>query len=522
MRLSHLLSHVPDVLALSDADPDITAPITEDSRAVQPGGIFVARIGGSFDGHRYIPDAAQRGAAAIVGEQAPEDVESGAPYVQVEDSSLALAYLAAAYHDFPARRLVMIGVTGTDGKTSTTNLIYSILTAAGNRAGMISTIKAVLGTGEADTGLHVTTPTAPEVQAYLAQMVSSGLTHCVLEATSHGLAQHRVAACDFDVTVVTNIQHEHLDFHGSWENYRDAKAMLFRDLMSHPPKETGPASGIERVAVINLDDSNSAGYLLRIPADHHLTYAVENVDGADIAATDIDYGPASTRFELSLPDEESLRIKTSLVGQFNVSNILAAATAAFGIGISDTTIKAGIEALQAVPGRMERVDVGQNFLALVDFAHTPNALKRALETARLMIQPTGRIFVIFGSAGLRDPEKRILMGQTAADLADFTFITAEDPRTESLDEILAVSARAVTERGGVEGETFWRVPDRGEAIYRAVQMARAGDIVLACGKGHEQSMCFGTIEYPWDDRSAMRAALRGAPLRTLPTANQLG
>jgi len=519
MKLSELLVHVPEVISASDLDPDITAYITEDSRTVEPGGIFVARMGGSADGHRFIPAATERGAAAIIGEHDPDEIEASVPYVQVEDSALALAYLAAAWHDFPARKLVMIGVTGTDGKTTTTNLIYSILRAAKINAGMISTIKAVLGRAEADTGLHVTTPTAPEVQTYLAQMVEAGLTHCVLEATSHGLAQHRVAACDFDVAVVTNIQHEHLDFHGSWENYRDAKALLFRDLMSHPPKEIGATAGIESLAVINLDDTGSANYLLNIPAEHQLTYSVRE-DRGDVVASNIEYGPSATRFEILLPDEEALRINTSLVGEFNVSNILAAVTAGFGLGVSETVIKRGIENVREVSGRMERIDEGQNFLAVVDFAHTPNALKRILETARLMIPAKGRVIVTFGCAGLRDPDKRVLMGQWAARLADLTIITAEDPRTEPLDEIMAVTAIAMEAEGGVEGKTFWRVADRGEAIYRAIQLARAGDIVLACGKGHEQSMAFGTVEYPWDDRAAMRAALRRSPLRTLPTAEE--
>jgi UDP-N-acetylmuramoyl-L-alanyl-D-glutamate--2,6-diaminopimelate ligase len=378
---------------------------------------------------------------------------------------------------------------------------------------MISTINAALGDEEVPTGLHVTTPTAPEVQDYLARMVQAGMTHCVLEATSHGLAQHRVGAGDFDVAVITNIQHEHLDFHGTWESYRDAKAMLFRSLADGARKPNQA-----KIAVINLDDAPSADYLSAIPADVRLRYAVENVGRADVIASDVGYEPGGTRFTLCLPDQKRLAIQSDLVGQFNVSNMLAAATAAHSLKLPPTTIKAGIESVKGVPGRMERIDEGQDFLAVVDFAHTPNALRRALETARLMIAPGRRVIVVFGSAGLRDPEKRGLMGDIAARLADLTVITAEDPRTESLPEILVASATACTAAGGVEGKTFWRVPDRGEAIYRAVQMARAGDIVLSCGKGHEQSMCFGTIEYPWDDREAMRAALRGAPLRTLPTA----
>ncbi len=515
MNLSDLLVSVPGIVSgvPPAEDPPVTAPVVEDSRAVEPGGVFVARPGLSVDGHAYIPAAVERGAVAVVGQRPPHQVTSPVPYVQVEDAGLALAYLAAAYHGFPARRLVLVGVTGTDGKTTTANLVYSIFRAAGLRAGMISTINAVLGDETLDTGLHVTTPTAPEVQGYLARMVEAGLTHCVLEATSHGLAQHRVSAVDFDVAAVTNIQHEHLDFHGTWEAYRDAKAMLFRRLSDSARK-----SGVPKVAIVNRDDAPSADYLLAIPADRHITYSVRS--GADVRALDIVYGPDSTRFALRLLSGEQLPIRSALVGEFNVGNILAAASVAVGLGIAPDAIRAGVEALRAVPGRMERIDEGQAFLAVVDFAHTPNALRRALETARLMIPPDGRVIVIFGSAGLRDPAKRAMMGRIAAQLADLTVITAEDPRTEPLEDILAASAEAARQAGGIENVTFWRIPDRGEAIHFACTLARPGDIVLACGKGHEQSMCFGTTEYPWDDRAAMRAALRGQPLRTLPTASR--
>jgi UDP-N-acetylmuramoyl-L-alanyl-D-glutamate--2,6-diaminopimelate ligase len=513
VRFADLLAHVPDLLAPPpDANPDVTAPIAEDSRQVMPGGVFVARMGGSVDGHAYIANAVARGAAAVVGERSPAEVPCAVPYAQVADAGLALAYLSAAYHDFPARRLVMIGVTGTDGKTTTATLTHSILTCAGIRAGMISTIEAVLGGEEVPTGLHVTTPPSPEVQAYLARMVQARLTHCILEATSHGLAQNRVAACEFDVAAVTNIQHEHLDFHRTWEDYRDAKAKLFRYLACAARKP-----GVDKLAVINADDAPSADYLLAIPADRHLQYSLEFP--AEVTASDVQYGPDATRFTLHLPDA-SIALPTHLVGTFNVSNILAAAAIAWGLGIAPEAIREGVEAVRGVPGRMERIDEGQDFLAVVDFAHTPNALRRALETARRMVAPSKKVIVVFGSAGLRDPAKRGMMGEIAARLADCVVITAEDPRTESLEAIMAEIAGAVAAAGGMENNTFWRIADRGRAIHFAAQLAGPGDIVLSCGKGHEQSMCFGATEYPWDDREALRAALRGAPLLTLPTATQ--
>jgi UDP-N-acetylmuramoyl-L-alanyl-D-glutamate--2,6-diaminopimelate ligase len=513
MRFSRLLAAVPNLIAGPDADPDITAPVDEDSRAVEPGGVFVARVGLAVDGHAYIRAAVERGAAAVVGERAPDQVDCPAPYAQVQDAGLALAHLAAAYHGFPSRRLVMIGVTGTDGKTTTANLIHSILTAAGLRAGLISTINAVIGSDVLDTGLHVTTPTAPQVQGYLAAMVDAGLTHCVLEATSHGLAQHRVAACDFDVAVVTNVQHEHLDFHGDWDAYFDAKATLFRYLSEGTKKP-----GVTKTAVVNLDDEPSADKLIALPAERRLTYAVAD-PSADVRAGDVAYRPGFTTFDVHLPGGAAIPIRTALVGAFNVSNVLAAVGAAHGLNAPAGAIREGVRAVEAIPGRMERIDENQNFLAVVDFAHTPNALRRALEAARTMIAPGKRVIAAFGSAGLRDPAKRAMMGRIAAESADLVVITAEDPRTEPLHIIINEIAEAVEAAGGVEGETYWRVPDRGEAIYFATGLAQEGDIVLAFGKGHEQSMCFGTTEYPWDDRAAMRSALRGEPLRTLPTAS---
>lgn len=514
MKLSALLQALPD--ATGDFPPDVEiAGITDDSRQVKPGWIFVAVPGVNRDGHTYLPQAAQAGAALLIGEKAPQALAlpEGAPYLRVRNSREALAWLHAAWHGFPARQMTLIGVTGTDGKTTTTNLIYHILRAAGWRAGMISTVNAQIGDASYDTGLHTTTPPAPDVQRYLAQMVAAGTTHAVLESTSHGLAQHRLTGCDFDVAVVTNITHEHLDYHGTWEAYRDAKAMLFRNVGTSPRKP-----GVPKLAVLNADDAGSYAYLKAIPVERQYAYGVETA-GADVVAEQIEHTPQGLRFLARTP-WGTLRLRSRLIGAYNVSNILAAITATLALGVSPEAAENGVAALEGVPGRMEVIDEGQDFIAIVDFAHTPNALKRALETAREIVPPGARVIVTFGSAGLRDRAKRRLMGAVAAELADLTVITAEDPRTESLDAILAETADEMARWGRVEGRDFWRVPDRGEAVRFAVQLARPGDIVLACGKGHEQSMCFGEVEYPWDDREAMRRALRGGTLDTLPTARR--
>ncbi len=521
MRFSELLAATPGVMAPPTADTEITAPVSESAQTVEPGGVFVARRGASVDGHDLIPEAVARGAAAVVGERAPGEVDCAVPYAQVSDGRVALGPLAAAYYGFPSRRLVVIGVTGTDGKTTVSSLIHSILNAAGLRAGLLSTVSAVIGGETLETGLHVTTPAAHEVQMYLARMVEAGLTHAVLETTSHGLAQERVGGVEYDVAVLTNVTHEHLDFHGTWEAYRDAKASLFERTARSPRKD-----GVPKAAVINADDPSADVFRARSAGvDRVLMYGVESA--ADVRAELVEYGPRGTRLVVRGPDGLVEELESALVGPFNVLNILAAASAAVALldGEPDRlrgALRAGVAEMQPVPGRMERIDEGQAFTAIVDFAHTPNALRRALEAARALVAPGAWVIAIFGSAGLRDREKRRLMAEVGMERADRVILTAEDPRTESLDAILEDMAAGCRSRGGVEGETFWRVPDRGRALAWGCALARPGDLVMACGKGHEQSMAFGVTEYPWDDRAALRAALRGAPLLTLPTASWPG
>lgn len=511
-RLTELLHALPSVLSRVGGEAEV-ARICADSRQVRPGDLFVAIPGVSLDGHAFIPQALAEGAVAVVGERSPQDLP-GLPwgsfaYVQVADARQAWGWLCAAWEGFPSRQLTLVGVTGTDGKTTTTTLVWAMLQAAGLNAGMICTVSARIGGEEMDTGLHTTTPDPPDLQQYLARILQTGATHAVLEVTSHGLAQHRVAGCDFDVAVITNVTHEHLDFHGSLEAYRAAKAMLFEGLSLSFRKP-----GVPKVAVLNRDDP-SYEYLHPLPADRRVVYSLSGP--ADVTATDLESARQATRFTLSLPRGKT-RVRTTLVGAYNVRNILAAAAAGVALDLPADAISAGVAAVSGVPGRMERIEAGQDFLAIVDFAHTPQALQEALSTVRKMTP--GRVIVVFGCAGLRDRQKRTLMGRIAGELADVVVLTAEDPRTESLEEIMAASAAAAREVGKKDGADLFQIPDRGEAILRACQMARAGDTVIACGKGHEQSMCFGTQEYPWDDREAMRRALRGETLSTLPTAGR--
>jgi len=538
--------------------PDVTITrFTEKTGEVAPGAAFVARVRTGSDGHPWIGRAIDNGASLILAQRSPADlgltVPPGVAWLQVADTAEALAWLSAAWEGFPSRELAVIGVTGTDGKTTTTNILFSILRAAGVRAGLLSTIKADIGGAEELLELHVTTPESPVVQRYLRRMADAGLTHCILETTSHALAQHRVAAVDFDMAVVTNITHEHLDYHGGYDGYFTAKRRLFEYLLQdiiHVPTTNRHKIELRRTAVLNRDDASFApldeflaGWPLdvvryglddRRPTtddgrknDRSLPLAVGGRRSAvvlDATASDIEYGSHETALTIRLTGERPLAVRAPLPGAFNVYNMLAAAAAARALGVGPEAIREGIEGLTYLSGRMERIDRGQPFLVVVDFAHTPNALERAIAAARAMIQ--GRVIAVFGSAGKRDVAKRRLMADISARAADLTILTAEDPRTESLDDILAMMAAAATAAGGVEERTFWRVPDRGRAIWFALGLARPGDVVLVCGKGHEQSMCFGTVEFPWDDREATQAALdarqqdRPMPDLGLPTFSE--
>ena len=508
--------------------------VTADSRSVRSGSLFVAISGGTVDGHRFLNSAFVQGAVAAVGSlpygalRAAGLLASEVPYIQVADSRKALAFCCAALHDFPSRKLAVVGVTGTDGKTTTATIVESILAAAtatadepAGRVGVVTTVGARIRGRESDTGLHVTTPEAPEVQRFLREMVDDGCRYAVVESTSHGLAQARVAAVAFDVAAVTNITHEHLDFHGTRDRYVAAKALLFRALYDSPVKP-----GVTRCAVLNADDTGSYAALLAVLSEeataHGYTVPVYSYGIAgstakvDVAAHAIRYLTDRTHFILRWWGGE-FPVQTQLIGEFNVQNILCAATVALALGVVPEAVQAGVARMTGVLGRMQRMDRGQPFLAIVDFAHTPVSLERALQTLRALVghgAPAGhgRLIAVFGSAGLRDHAKRYLMGRVSGRLADFTVITAEDPRTEDLDAICQEIARGVGEFA--DESRYVVIPDRAAAIEYAVKMAQPGDVVAAFGKGHEQSMCFGEIELPWSDQAAMLAALDqlvGAP-----------
>jgi len=520
MDLSSLLIASGQFLGLHEEIPTIEVlGICSDSRKVKPGDLFIALEGGSVDGHQYIPDALQAGACAAIGRKPLKFV--GGLYFRTENPRRAMAHIAAAFHEFPARSLRVIGVTGTDGKTTTVNLILKILLACEIKAGMISTVNAVIGEHSIDTGFHVTTPESLVIQSLLRKMVDAGLTHVVLETTSHGLDQFRAEACEFDMGVITNITHEHLDYHGSYEEYFSAKFRLIDYLISTSEKPLEPICA----AVFNMDDISYQKITKRI--DHSRYQLLKTVEyglskDADVVAENVNMNVNGLQFDVRTPFGQG-EVRSPLIGEYNTHNILAAiAATVVGLKLPLENVLRGIESMDYVPGRMERIQMGQDFAAIVDFAHTPNALKVALETSRKLTG--GRVIAVFGSAGLRDRQKRRMMAAVSTELADISIMTAEDPRTENLEDILAEMADEAQKTGATEGKDFHIIPDRGSAILGAVRLAQPGDLVIACGKGHEQSMCFGEIEYPWDDRTAMRAALAsllnisGPEMPVLPTS----
>lgn len=379
------------------------------------------------------------------------------------------AALACLFYRFPSQNLQVIGVTGTDGKTTTVHLIWHILSKAGFKAAMISSVVARLGQRQLETGFHVTTPDSWSLQRLIRQIADEGFTHLVLEATSHGLDQHRLLGVNFQIGVLTNITHEHLDYHKTFENYLKAKAKLFRKV---------------EIAVLNREDASYS----------KIRKLVGN------SAQIVTYGLKKGDLNLS-----NFHFKTSLPGEYNLYNCLAAAAAAKALGTNEEAIKKAIASFKGVVGRLEEIDEGQAFGVIVDFAHTPNALENVLRV--LKEKTAGKLIAVFGCAGLRDREKRPLMGEISCRLADITVLTAEDPRTEDLNAIIAQITKGCRKAKGVEGKTFFRVPDRGEAIRFAISKARKGDTVVICGKGHERSMCFGKTEYPWSDQEEARKAL---------------
>ncbi len=495
MRLRDLLAEIPSAQVVGNMDTPISG-LAYDSRRVRPGDLFVAVRGFHVDGHAFIPDALSRGAVAVMAEEPPPP-DVSVPWAQVPDSRAALALLAAAFHGHPARRLRVVGVTGTDGKTTTTTMISDILEAAGHRTGCMTTVSFKVGDRVWDNDTRQSTPEAPEVQALLREMVSSGCEYAVIESTSHGLALHRLDACEYDVAVLTNVTHEHLDFHGSVEAYRLAKARLFEMLGEAVHK------GIPKTAVVNLDDPHAGMFIDRSPGQV-ITYAREN-PAAMVRARDVVSSPSRLAFTVDTP-WGTTDILLRLAGDFNVGNALAALSAALSQGVPLEVCREALARFRGVRGRMETVDCGQPFTVIVDYAHTPESFERVMGIMRPLTK--GRLIAVFGSAGERDRQKRAIQGEIAGRYCDFLVLTDEDPRLEDRWAILDEIAAGVERAGKQEGDGYVKIADRAEAIAAALRYARPGDVVLLLGKGHEGSIIYGTEKMPWDERAAAEAALR--------------
>ncbi|BCL84030.1 UDP-N-acetylmuramyl-tripeptide synthetase [Ktedonobacteria bacterium brp13] len=470
-----------------------------DSRKVVEQSLFIAVPGTHTDGRYYLNEAVKRGAVLALGEALPTDLQPAPiPYIEVADVRSALADLACAYYGFPAQQLCTIGVTGTDGKTTTSNLISVLFQIAGRSNGMMTTANFRLANQDWENATRQSTLESLEIQEFLRRFVDAGATHAVIEATSHGLVLERVRGCRFDVGVITNITHEHLDFHKTLDNYRRAKARLFE--MLDPQRDKG--LGAQPVAILNRDDISYEILkpYCQVPI---LDYGIDTP--AAVRAIDIEMHAHSTRFRVILPDAEA-HIETTLVGRFNISNSLAAIATAYSQGISIADIERGMANMPGVAGRMETIDEGQPYAVIVDYAHTADSLEKVINTLRPLTR--GKMIVVFGSAGERDTQKRPIMGQIAAQKADFIVITDEDPREEDREKILREIAAGVETTGKREGKDFLCIPDRQEAIANAFAHAQPGDTVLLAGKGHEQSIIMGREKLPWDDRRVAREQLQ--------------
>jgi UDP-N-acetylmuramoyl-L-alanyl-D-glutamate--2,6-diaminopimelate ligase len=466
------------------APPVEVTALAYDNRRVQPGSVFFCVRGFTRDGHDFAGDAVARGAVALV---VDHPLDSGVPEVVVDDVRAAMAPAAARLHGDPTAQLRTIGVTGTNGKTTTTYLVRALLEAAGHRTGLLGTVTSIIG--GAEHAVARTTPEAIDLQATFAAMRDGGDSHCVMEVSSHALALGRADAIHWAAAIFTNLTQDHLDFHPTMEEYFAAKCRLFVD-------------GRPEVAVVNIDDPYGARLAgeIRGRVPRLVTIAIDS-PGADLRATQVESAFTGSTFVAG-----DLALRSPLPGRFNVMNVLGAVAVVRALGVDDDTIVRALPDAGRVPGRFEPVDEGQDFAVLVDYAHTPDSLENVLTAARPLT--ANRLISVFGCGGDRDRGKRPQMGEISARLADLTIVTSDNPRSEDpaaiVDEILA----GIEDRSATEA-----IVDRHAAIERAISLAGAGDVVVVAGKGHEQGQEFeGGRKLPFDDVSVAREALRARPV----------
>jgi UDP-N-acetylmuramoyl-L-alanyl-D-glutamate--2,6-diaminopimelate ligase len=483
MRLGELLRDLPVLQTGADAGAEVSS-LAYNSREVRPGTLFFAIHGAMADGHAYIPEAFKRGAVAVVSERiAPPELATRWIRVAAIRRALADAGRVIFYH--PEAHLQLIGITGTNGKTTTTYLVESVLAAAGILSGAFGTIEYRMG-GKTKVASN-TTPESLDLLTYFTELVKAGGKAAVMEVSSHALAQERVWGFHFAVAVFTNLTQDHLDYHGDFEHYFQAKRRLFEGLGAPPPDW----------AVINIDDPWGAR-LVELPYPHRLTYGLKS--DAQVTPKHVASSAKETEAVIAIPGGK-VHVVSPLLGRANLANILAAVATGVAMGLASTKIEEGIARLRAVPGRFERVDEGQPFLVVVDYAHTDDALKNVLKTARELTRE--RLIVLFGCGGDRDRTKRPRMGEAAGNLADFVVLTSDNPRGE--DPLLIMADALV----GLQrtGKPYLAEVDRGVAIRKVLEEAREGDVVVLAGKGHEtyQVLKEGKIEF--DDRDVARKVL---------------
>jgi UDP-N-acetylmuramoyl-L-alanyl-D-glutamate--2,6-diaminopimelate ligase len=480
-KLSRILDELPFYQLYGSLDLDISR-VVYDSRRACPASLFVAVPGYKHDGIDFIPEAIARGAVAVVVEQ-PLPKFRQITQIVVPDARKALALVSWSCAGHPEKRLHLSGITGTNGKTTIAHLLRAMLEAGGRTAGLIGTL-----TYEFAGRMHAairTTPEAPDLADLFIEMHKADVTHCVMEVTSHALALHRVDGLDFGVAAFSNVSRDHLDFHQTIDNYRNAKALLFENLDS------------TAIAVINIDDDFGRELCARTPAE---VLRCSLSEETDIHVTNLDISRDGISLELTLP-RESWTLHSSLIGRFNASNVLMAAACGYASGLTEREVQAGLDKISDVPGRMEMIRGTQPFTVVVDFAHTPAALENVLQALRAL-EPE-RILVLVGAGGDRDPGKRAEMGRVVSQNADEIFLTSDNPRTEDPESILDA-----LEAGLVPGAPHRRDADRRASIRRILQTARPKDMVLIAGKGAETMQEIGTARYPFDDREVARAILR--------------
>lgn len=479
--------------------------VTDDSRAVRPGTLFVAVPGLHVDGHAFVERAAAAGAAAAIVERALPEV--ALPQLVVGRSAAALADAAAWWYGDPSLDLGIVGITGTDGKTTTSFLAHAALEAAGLSSGLIGTVATQIGPVREANAEHTTTPGALELQRALRAMVRAGNAGAVVETTSHGLAADRVRAIAYDVAILTNLTHEHLEFHGTWENYRDAKLSLFERLAVSDRNPVKDSVAWPKTAIVNADDPNAGAFIgvAQEAGARILTYGTD--DAADVRATHVEEDAHRLRVDFSAPGGAA-RLDLRLAGRFNVHNALAVVALGEALRLDAAAVRRGLEGVTGVPGRMERLDAGQPFGIVIDYAHSPASLEKVLGLlAPLAAARGGGVIAVFGSAGERDTEKRPMMGRIAAEHARLVVVTDEDPRGEDRLAILEDIARGAEHGGKRRERDLFLIPDRPAAVAAAFERARPGDIVLLAGKGHEQSIIGPDGPVAYDERATALAAL---------------